>query len=478
MSAELDNKMDRKIKITYSSSSNTSKKSRRSMTSKKSTTSKGSNKSSSSLKEPSFSSNSFEGRDQKEVVSHIEDNSEKREDSSIKIELNDELDRIVFNCTKSMDGNESDARCKMVDECSVGYNDVGSSKAPYLCTLETFSIDDDSCVERYNTYDETYQQLIVKKQEDKMREKAAAALKTESVENTVQMKSTIELPWRTKKTENDDIADASKAAEENLEEVAEEAQVETMVETGAMYGPWIIEEVKEDEPASKKNDVDKKKSFKIKLNKTSFFKKQKNSSAKNEDTRNKRKNKISFSFLKKKAYAETKNVDTLTNNVTKNEDLKEDMIEDLNMPVQFKDDTSVNELTVDSTVYSAMIKQIDDQDEADESIHSTSNIHAEQSKHSLSNNAFEEPTMNAYVNSTIKEEDEDDGKNDKIDDKNKVADVKVEGSNDAPPNNEDGHGHVNLESIGETLGTFINIAGDKLYDAYMGLSENRYERML
>ena len=148
----------------------------------------------------------------------------------------------MFNCTNLIDGNESDARCKMVDECSVGYDDVGSSKAPYLCTFETFSIDDDSCVERYNTHDETYQQIIINKQEDKMREKAADALKTGSVENTVQIKSTIELPWRTKKTENDDVADA-------FEEVAEDAQVETMVETGTMHGPWEIEEVKEDEPS-------------------------------------------------------------------------------------------------------------------------------------------------------------------------------------------------------------------------------------
>ena len=45
-------------------------------------------------------------------------------------------------------------------------------KIPGLCrfTQGTWSIDDDSCAERYNTYDETYQQLMIKKKIKKQNE--------------------------------------------------------------------------------------------------------------------------------------------------------------------------------------------------------------------------------------------------------------------------------------------------------------------
>jgi len=53
----------------------------------------------------------------------------------------------IFNTNKLAD-----------EEGSIGYDDVACMKIPGLCkfTQGTWSIDDDSCAEQYNTYDETY----------------------------------------------------------------------------------------------------------------------------------------------------------------------------------------------------------------------------------------------------------------------------------------------------------------------------------
>ena len=338
------------IKRTYSSSSKKSTTSRRSTTSKKSTTSKSSNKLRSCLKK---STSPSEGREQGEVVSQKADNVEKREDSGIKLDSklldmpDDEHDRILFNSTMSTDdGDGSNARYGMEDECSVGYDDVGCSKAPYLCTFSqgTFSIDEDGCSERYNTYDETYQQIIINKQQKREKEVAAAALKPVSFDNSNQMKSTIELPWKTKKalkiSEEVSVSTTQKAivaplpvsrthsvqnensiiddeksltsicslnqkstarmsiAEEKPEGVAEETQTETI--DNAPIKADKIEDAKEDALVATNASTGKKNSTRKKKSRTSLFKKQKKEpSNKKEDAKNKKEKKGMFSFLKK-----------------------------------------------------------------------------------------------------------------------------------------------------------------------------------
>jgi len=228
MNAELDNSMDCKIKKTYSSSS------------KRSTTSKSFKKPRSFLNKSKFSANSTEARDQKEVASHEEDNAEKRENSGMKIDLRsidlqeDERDRICFNHTISTDGNESDVRYSLVDDGSVGYDDAGGGgccKIPYFCKFNqqgTFSIDEDSQFERYNTYDETYQQVMTKKQEKKRNDIYAATLKAVKVEsNTNQIERKIELPCEPKTFEKV-IADVERKPVNDLLESSTVISMETV----------------------------------------------------------------------------------------------------------------------------------------------------------------------------------------------------------------------------------------------------------
>jgi len=479
MNAELDNNTDGNIKRTYSSSSKKSTTSRRSMTSKKSTTSKGSNKLRSSLKK---STSHSEGREQGEVVSQKADNAEKREGSGIKLNsklldmLDDEHDRILFNLTMSTDdGDGSNARYDMEDECSVGYDDVvGSSKAPYLYTFGqgTFSIDEDSCSERYNTYDETYQQVIINKQKKREKEMAAAALKPVSVDNSNQMKSTIELPWRTKKaiktSEDVSVSTIQKAvvtplpisctpsvqnensiiddeksltsicsldqksiahmsiAEEKPEEVAEETQTETI--DNAPIKADNIEDAEEDTPLATNASTGKKNS--TKKSRTSLFKKQKKEpSNEKEDAKNKKKKKGMLSFLRKskseKSTEKTSDRGKKEKIVIKKKEMdEEDVKDDLSMPLQIKDNIKDNEETKKKTSsMTELLKQIDDQhEEAD-----TSNI-------------LDDEHIYAAVNikSTVKEEN---------------------------------HNIMSMDSIGESLGTFISVTGDKLYESYMGFGQ-------
>ena len=89
------------------------------------------------------------------------------------------------------------------------------------------------------------------------------------------------------------------------------------------------------------------------------------------------------------------------------------------------------------------------------------------SNHLLVNSLIEEPTINEDLKSTVKEDNDND---DESNDKNKEASSKVEGSYDTQ-SSEHGQDYMNLDSIGESLGTFISVAGDKLYDAHMGYNQ-------
>lgn len=519
VTVELDDNMDRKINRTYSSSSKKSTTSRRSTTSKKSTSSKKSTASKSSNKSSKSSSlkksaSPSEGRDQT-VVSRKVENVEEREESGTKIDLkfldvpDDEQDRILFNSTMSTDGDESDVRYRMVDDDSVGYDDVGGCiKLPYFCKDQgTFSIDDDSCLERYNTYDETYQQVIINKQERRKKEMDAATSKIVKFDDINLMKSEIELPRKPKKVNNDAVVAAPKIsedassvstlqkaadsplpinrtpslqtvtslrslkqesvahmsiAEEKPEEVAEETQVETIDDTAVKTDE--VEDVKDIAGKATKTSTNKKKSTKKTKSKTSFFSKQKKSSTKKEDTKNKKEKKGMFSFLKK---SKTKTKTSTTNksnenkektesNVTKKEDVNEELI----MPLQIKDNTT----TKNSSSMAAILKEIDDDHEGAYA----SSILGKEANPILSN-LTEDRTL---INEELKSTEEGKKNDDDNDDENKETSsaVKAKESNESSPNGDD-LDYMSLDSIGESLGAFISVTGDKLYESYMGFGK-------
>jgi len=393
--------------------------------------------------------------------------------------------------TMSTDGDESDVRYRMVDDDSVGYDDVGGCiKLPYFCKDHqgTFSIDDDSCLERYNTYDETYQQVIINKQERRKKEMDAATSKIVKFDDINLMKSEIELPRKPKKVNNDAVVAAPKIsedaslvstlqkatdsplainrtpslqtvtslrslkqesvahmsiAEEKPEEVAEETQVETIDDTAVKTDE--VEDVKDIAGKATKTSTNKKKSTKKTKSKTSFFSKQKKSSTKKEDTKNKKEKKGMFSFLKK---SKTKTKTSTTNksnenkektesNVTKKEDVNEELI----MPLQIKDNTATTankETQKNSSSMSAILKEIDDDHEGA----NASSILGKEANPILSN-LTEEETSSA---------------------------VKAKESNESSPNGDD-LDYMSLDSIGESLGAFISVTGDKLYESYMGFGK-------
>jgi len=167
--------------------------------------------------ENSSNPNLNEVRDQKQEditnnARNVETEDKREESPSGKNALNainiiklpdEEEDFRLFNTTtcSSSTGNESDVYKLAEDGSIAGYDDAGCCKLPAFCkpfmiaTTRTWSIDDDSLQGRYDTYDETFKQLMIKKQEK--------VTKEEIEETDIQMKNEIELPRNPKKNASD-----------------------------------------------------------------------------------------------------------------------------------------------------------------------------------------------------------------------------------------------------------------------------------